>query len=370
MYKKVQRTKIRGFATLFVVANSISWFILTFIIIGNLAESYPFSKIVLVVGSYFLALVASAIIGGTLLYKKLRMKIFLLTWVLVGVAACAFYAFISTSNLQSLIASSVTLGASIGIGIPTCFFFFANQANNEGRGKAGAVTYFLIQLLSVAILVFTNGMGVEYTFLALAVWRLFGVGGILFYQPLQTPPEERSTSNFSLIKERTFALYFVSWLLFALINSIEAPVVQGFLGSSYNNYLVAATLISCFTALIGGVLCDLKGRKLVGILGFIILGVGYALLSFLSGKSYEGVGQLLYTICDGTAWGLLYVTFIFVVWGDLSEGRIREKYYLWGSMPFLASSFISILVSPFADSIGIGTAFPLASSFCLLLFCP
>ena len=214
-------------------------------------------------------------------------------------------------------------------------------------------------------------MGIEYTFLALAIWRLFGIGGVLLYQPLQTPPEERSTSSFSIIKERTFALYFVSWLLFALINSIEAPVVQGFLGSSYNNYLIAATLISCFTALIGGVLCDLKGRKLVGILGFIILGVGYAFLSFLSGDlSTKGIGQILYTICDGTAWGLLYVTFIFVVWGDLSEGRIREKYYLWGSIPFLASSFISILVQPFASIIGIGTAFPLASFFLFIAVLP
>ena len=353
------------------MANSISWFILTFIIIGNLAESYPFSKILVVVGSYFLALVASAIIGGTLLYKKLRMKIFLLTWVLAGVATCVFYAFISTSSLQGLIASSVTLGASIGLGIPNCFFFFANQTNNEGRGKAGAIIYFLIQLLSVGILVLTNGMKIECTFLVLAVWRLFGIGGVLLYQPLQTPPEERSTSSFSILKERTFVLYFVSWLLFALINSIEAPVVQGFLGTLYSNYLIAATLISCFTALIGGVLCDLKGRKLVGILGFIVLGVGYAFLSFLSGDlSTKGIGEILYTICDGTAWGLLYVTFIFVVWGDLSEGRTREKYYLWGSMPFLASSFISILVQPFASVIGISTAFPLVVFFLFIAVLP
>ena len=68
--------------------------------------------------------------------------------------------------------------------------------------------------------------------------------------------------------------------------------------------------------------------------------------------------------------GILYVTFIFVVWGDLSEGRIREKYYLWGSMPFLVSSFISILVQPFAGSISISTAFPLASFFLFIAVLP
>jgi len=366
----VQKTKLKGLAALFLVANSISWFILTFIVIGNLAESYPLSKILSVVGSYFLALVGSAIIGGTLLYKKLRMKIFLLTWVLVGVVTCLFYAFTLTSSLSSEIAASVGLGASVGIGIPTCFSFFADQTRTEGRGKTGAATYFSIQLISVIIIFLTLRAGAEGTFLVLAVWRLLGIAGILFYQPLKTPLEERETSSLSIIKERIFILYFVSWLLFALVNSIEAPVVQGFLGGSYNSYLIAATLISCFSALISGVFCDLKGRKVVGILGFVVLGLGYAFLSFLSGGATKEIGQILYTICDGTAWGILYTIFVFVIWGDQSEGRIREKYYLWGSMPFLISSFISILVYPFASNIPVSTSFPLASFFLFIAVLP
>ncbi len=364
----MQRTKIRGFGALFLVANSLSWFILTYIIIENLAESYPFSKILIVVGSYFLALVASAIIGGTLLYKKLRMKNFLLTWVLAGVATCLIYAFASTSSLQILTAASAILGASIGIGIPTCFSFFANQTTAEGRGKIGAAIFFSIQMLSAIILVFTLGVGTEYAFLILAVWRLLGIVGILFYQPLQKPPEERMISSFSIIKERIFLLYFVSWLLFALVNSIEAPVVEGFFGGAFDNYQIATTLISSFSALMGGVLCDLKGRKIVGILGLAILGIGYAFLSFFSGGATKEWGQILYTICDGTAWGILYVIFVFVLWGDQSEGKVREKFYLWGSMPFLFSSFISILVQPF--SIPSNTAFPLASFFLFIAILP
>jgi ABC-type transport system involved in cytochrome bd biosynthesis fused ATPase/permease subunit len=73
---------------------------------------------------------------------------------------------------------------------------------------------------------------------------------------------------------------------------------------------------------------------------------------------------------DGAAWGILYVTFIFVVWGDLSEGNNREKYYLLGGMPFLFSGLIEILVQPFAGTIPITAAFTLASFFLFIAILP
>lgn len=368
----MRKTKNRGFAALFLLINSLSWLTLTLLIIASLVEHSSFSKILSVAGSYFLGLIASAIIGGTLLYRKLRTRALLLSWVLAGAATCLFYAFASSSSLPSLIiASSMLLGASVGVGIPTCFFFFATQTKTESRGRIGAVVFFAIQLLSALILFLTDGMGAESVFLVLAVWRLLGVAGVLFYEPLQTAPKEGITSSLSILKDRTFILYFLAWLLFTLVNFIEEPVLESFFGNAqFSNYVVATTLISSGSAFIGGVLCDLKGRKITGILGFVILGIGYAFLSFLSGGITKGIGQILYTACDGTAWGILYVTFVFVVWGDQSEGKIREKYYLWGSMPFLISGFIEILVQPFAGSIPISTSFPLASFFLFIAVIP
>ena len=306
-----------------------------------------------------------------MLYRKLRMRVFLLSWILAGVAACLLYAFTSASSLPSLIVASSVLGASIGVGIPTCFFFFATQTKTESRGRIGAIVFFVIQLLSALILLLINKMGTESEFLVLALWRLLGTAGVLFYESPQSVTKERITSSLSIIKDRTFILYFLAWLMFTLVNFIEEPVLQSFFGSAnFGNYVIATTLISSFTAFIGGALCDLKGRKITGILGFVILGIGYAFLSFLSTGITKEIGQILYTACDGTAWGILYVTFVFVVWGDQSEGKTREKYYLWGSMPFLISGFIEMLVMPFAGSIPISTSFPLASFFLFIAVIP
>ncbi len=58
------------------------------------------------------------------------------------------------------------------------------------------------------------------------------------------------------------------------------------------------------------------------------------------------------------------------MWGDLSEGKNREKYYLVGSMPFLFSGMIEMLIQPIAKDIAIGTAFSLASFFLFLAIVP
>ena len=106
-------------------------------------------------------------------------------------------------------------------------------------------------------------------------------------------------------------------------------------------------------------------------MGFVLLGIGYAFLSLLP----DVVGKLpavyLFTIFDGLAWGLLYVNFIFVVWGDLSQVDNREKYYFLGGLPFLFSGLIQVSVGPFvATGIPIGTSFSLASFFLLIATLP
>jgi MFS family permease len=367
------KEKIRGFPILFLVANSLSWFTMTLFVIEGLLGSATIYDILMVAGAYFAALITSAFVGATLLYKNFRQRTFLLSWILFGVAACGLYAFTPTSSLPSTITASLILGASIGVGIPTCFAFFADQTKTENRGRAGATMFFVIQLSAAAILFSTDGMGIGYIFALLAVWRLLGAAPLFFYKPSQKLPEKSLTLSFSIIRERRFILFFLPWFLFTLVNFIEAPILEGFFGSVlFNDYFVAVTLLSSFSAFVGGAICDLKGRKIAGILGFVLLGMGYAFLSFFSTGSTRGLSQILYVVCDGLAWGILYVTFVFVIWGDLSEEKTREKYYLLGSMPFLLSGFIELLVQPFAESSGIPitTTFSLATFFLFLAILP
>jgi MFS family permease len=369
---KMSKPKPYSIPSLFLVANSISWFSLTInIILQQFTTATSFDKVLIISGSYFGSLIFSAIIGATLLVERLKGKTFIIVWVLIGaLSSLLFSLLISGANLLTMILLSLFLGFSAGLGIPNCLSLFANQAKIEKRGRLGALMFFAIQIFTALIILPLNGAGTDYQFLILSGWRLVGIVSIFFYKTSEVV-EKRKTSLTSIIRERTFILYFLPWFLFTLVNFIEAPIFEAYVGPQvFSDYTLATFVISSLSAFVGGFLCDFKGRKVTAIVGFVFLGLGYAFLSFLSEGLGRQVAQLLFVSCDGIAWGMLYVTFIFVVWGDLSEGNNREKYYLLGGIPFLFSGIIQALVQPFAKFIPINASFSLASFFLFVAILP
>ena len=214
-------------------------------------------------------------------------------------------------------------------------------------GRIGAVLFFIIQIMTAVILFPLDGLELENKFLFFSIWRILGLVGIIFLINNTSSVQEKKTSLFKILKDRTFILYFLPWFMFTLINFIQTPIVENHMGQDiYNNYVLVTFIISSFSAIGAGFLCDFKGRKVTGIMGFVLLGVGYAFLSFLADPAVKLIGITLFTIFDGLAWGFLYVNFIFVVWGDLSEVSNRAKYYFLGGMPFLLSGLIQVLIEP------------------------
>ena len=77
-----------SFPSLFLLINSIVWFSLSWFVIQNYVSNTSYDNILLVSSSYFGALLLSAVVGATLLRKKLLGKIGLLSWVSFGVVIC------------------------------------------------------------------------------------------------------------------------------------------------------------------------------------------------------------------------------------------------------------------------------------------
>jgi hypothetical protein len=367
------KAKLKAILPLFLVANSLSWFTLTMVTIMDISGSTAYDRIFAISGSYFAALLFSALVGATLLAQKMKQRSFVSIWTLSGVITCLLFYFQASTNAPLFILGilSLILGGSVGLGIPMCLSLFANQTKNERMGRIGAGIFFIIQILTAAFLFLLDGMDTEIKFLFFSIWRILGLIGIIYLSEIKTDVQEKKTPLSKILKDRTFILYFLPWFMFTLINFVQTPIVEGYMGPAfYSNYLVAALIITSFTAIGAGFLCDYKGRKLAGIVGFILLGLGYAFLSFL-GNNYKLLAVNLFTVFDGLAWGFLYVTFIFVVWGDLSEKNNREKYYLLGGLPYLLSGLIQVLVKPLVESItDITIIFSFASFFLFIATLP
>jgi MFS family permease len=375
--------KLKAFLPLFVVANSISWFLLTMVTIMQLPNDSSFrdptGTFYVFSVPYFVALLFAALIGATLLAQKLKEKLFLTLWIIWGVLSSflTYFFLVPQTNWIILGVISFILGGSVGLGIPVCLSMFSNQTKNEQLGRIGAALFFVIQIMTAIILFSIGESSIDYKFLIFSIWRILGLIGIFFLIEIKNNDKERKLSLLKILRDRTFILYFLPWFMFTLINFMLTPLVKGYMGfidsNYYSNYELTTFVITSFTAIVAGFLCDFKGRKATGIIGFVLLGIGYTFLSLIPQIS-AGSGMIaivLFTVFDGLAWGFLYVNFVFVVWGDLSEKSNREKYYFLGGMPFLFSGLIRALAQYLnVQTLEISTAFSLASFFLFIATVP
>jgi MFS family permease len=217
----------------------------------------------------------------------------------------------------------------------------------------------------VAALVFLGG-GIEIAVLTL--WRLAGL--ILFLATYKTKNinEGITAPSYSeILSQRDFGLYFLPWIMFCLINYIEAPLLAHLFGNLYNLMEFVEVALAGVFALMGGIIADHSGRKRVVIIGFIVLGMGYAILSLTSGMEAAGY---VYSFLDSVAWGMFASVFFMALWGDLGRNSTKEKYYTLGGLPYLLAIFLSELVNSYVGMLSVSTAFSLASFFLFLAVVP
>ena len=126
-------------------------------------------------------------------------------------------------------------------------------------------------------------------------------------------------------------------------------------------------LIVSFFALIAGQLSDWIGRKRMVLYGFVALGIAYAIIGIAPGTLFS---WYFFITIESISWGIFFVTFILVLWGDLSRSGTREKYYAIGAAPFFLSDIVRLLSAPFITLIPMTSAFSLASIFLFLAVLP
>lgn len=364
-----KRIPLRKFAAaLFLVSNSIVWYILTNYF---LAKALPLTQneSLLVLGTYYAGIAVAAVVG-TMVFPRSRVK-WLSLWMLFGAVMTALLSVSLGSNVSIDLSVSLVFGISTGVGLPSCLAYFGDATSVENRGTYGGITWATIGLFVLVLLALTRNLATAQSLEALVIWRLLGF--IAFYpvskKVLQTSSPTRIQSYKSILDRRDMILYLLPWVLFSLVNFIEAPILQKSFGNAAADLssLVEVAISGVF-ALVGGFLADTVGRKRVAIMGFILLGLEYAFLSIFSAT--QGT-LVVYTLFDGVAWGMFAAVFFMTMWGDLAQDNQKERYYLLGGLPYLLASFLSALVKPFIGvNFQTSAAFSLASFFLFLAMLP
>jgi MFS family permease len=359
------------FAAFIIIVNTFSWYFpLYFFFEDIVGKSHAGSSILfLTLTIHYVGAIGSAVVGTALVNTFLRQHTFLRLWMFVGVISSAMLIVLDAYNVSYLLSVSFLLGISLGLGFPSGLAYFGNCTHEENRGRLGGITFSASSLGMLIIGTLTNVFTFAIGALFFTFWR--GLGLVLFYLVGSKQEYKRSMTNVSyksILLDRYFVLYLVPWIMFCLVNFLELPIVASFIGEDLALLILVAEYgFGGFSAFIGGRYADSVGRKRIIIFGFIVLGIGYAVLGLFSALT---LSWYLYIILDGIAWGIFILMFYLVIWADLAGNKAKEKYYLIGVLPFIVSGYIQVLFAPYAKSIPIYVAFSLASFFLFLAVLP
>jgi len=360
-------------SVLIIVVNAFSWYFPLYIFFGNVLRDFQMGSTFLAVafGVQFAGAVGFAIIGTTLVKRFLSRDSLLAIWIFIGIIASLLMVTLETFSMECVLLVSFLLGTSLGFGFPSCLAYFGDNTNVENRGLLGGITFFASGLSILIVgLTLTFITSILVAALILAAWR--GIGLISFLLAKRKHDHQKETaieiSYKSVLQDRSFLLYMLPWTMFCLINFLEVPIVFDFFGDEISAYMPIVEFgIGGFVALIGGWFADSVGRKRIIIIGFISLGIGFAVLGLFKDII---LFWYLHIILDGVAWGIFLLMFYLVIWSELAGKRTKEKYYLFGVLPFLIASYIQILFTPFAKEVPVSAAFSLASFFLFIAVLP
>lgn len=359
----VKREQFTAFALLF---NTISWFFIGRLIVIKIGDAFSDTNLLQL--AYPATIIVSAIVASVFLLRIRRTRL-LYGWLLLGVFASLFLAVPIGSSLGLAMILAGLLGISVGIGTPICFSYFAESTSVENRGKFGGIILLAtISTVPFAVLAIPT-IDLTVSSILLAAWRAWSLPLVLFTTKKETlprPAEANAPSFAKVLRNRAFYLYFVAWLMFTLVDSFESVVLSAPIETLGFYVRILEPIVTGLSAIMAGVVSDWVGRKRVLIFGFVSLGIAYATVGLFS---QVWISWLFFSIIDGIALGLLWVIFVIVLWGDLSE-KGSERFYAIGETPFFLTYILSIILTPYVVSIQITSSFSLAAFFLFVAVIP
>ena len=354
-----------------IIANAFVWYIYASAVVRDIVDKTAFTyneKLVFYI-TLFLSAVISISVGASLASKLMRRKRFLLAWTLIGVFSSLAIAMLENATTVNVAFILCLIGVSFGLGLPACMANFASMTKEENRAQFGSIIIISMFLGMFSFRVIMPA-SLSLDMLVLAFWRLLGLVSIpLLGNLLENRERKQGPSIVSLFRDRSVLLYFIPWTMFSVINYLGWPINSKIHGEDFVYFsILINTIIAGIFALVAGILADNIGRKRTLVSGFIIFGVGYAILGI---NPFNIYAWYFYTLVDGIAWGIIYVIFWFTIWGDLAREKSSEKYYAIGILPYALSGFLRTTLGPYiASAISEYAIFSFASFFLFLAVVP
>ena len=353
-----------------LVATAFVWYLIAYDALKVLLPDTSESVNLMIFGVNALAIAICGLLGTIFVDRVKNRRLFLYLWIAGGIPLSLIPFGLSNTSITDIGIISILFGAYFGLGMPTAMGYHSSFTKVEGRAKIGGLTFLII----ASTFAITNIVALESLPEMCLILAATKIIGLLFFHfmPIKEEPhrEEVKVKFTKIISNKTFLLYFIPWGMFALINFATLPIERSMYPTEYYTSLVVLeNIVTALVAVITGFVADKWGRKRLIIIGFVMLGIGYATIGLTSSWNLL-FGSIVYTFTDGVAWGIFYVLFLFTLWGDLAQNGKSDKFYFLGALPYVSSFFIQLLFTPSLDKIDVQYVFSFASLFLFVAVLP
>ena len=235
-------------------------------------------------------------------------------------------------------------GGAYGLGFPLIHSLIIDNTPIEERCRLlGFIVFISIIVFLTSFIVSTLfSFTLTQFFILILLLQLSSILSLNYVDLLNFYKPKKSHHFFETISSQKFLLYFIPWLMFSFSNSAAILVVSA---TIHSEMILALTqiikfLVSSIFLIISGILADKYGRKLPLLIGFVMLGLTFALYPFLQNP----IIYLFATMISGIAWSSILVSYLFVILGDLSPEGSRDKYYALGVISSLFFEFFALFI--------------------------
>jgi MFS family permease len=365
-------------ANILLVASAFIWYYIAFFALKTLlSKSASPSETLLIFGINTGAIVLSGLIGSFVVDKFKKRSFFLYVWLSIGIVISVVPLGLNVANIIDLTIVSLIFGLYFGIGMPATMGYHSSFTCIEDRAKLGGLAFLIINA-TFAIVSFLIIDSLLMTCVILASIQILALVIFHFTHVTEESNKEVDKIKFrSIISNKSFILYFFPWLMITLINYMTIPILRATTNAANITFLSPIeNIIIALVAVISGFVADKYGRKRLLIIGFVMLGIGYAAIGFASSPEVSAIqenlifGSIIYYVADGIAWGIFYVLFLFTIWGDLAQNRNSDKLFFLGALPFVSSYIMQLLFSPYLSKIDLTLVFTFISVFLFLAVLP
>jgi hypothetical protein len=236
------------------------------------------------------------------------------------------------------------IGIFFSLGILGFLTFLWDITVPEERGRISGFVGFIALPLNFIV---TYLLAPNLDFLGTIMLGVIINSGILLIallRPEKTMLTAKKNERKGYFEKRTVLLYLIPWIIFSLVNVTLAKTTSVFVeqqvASSFYLFLLGLQFVGVVLGcIIGGTVADFFGRRYSLAFSLSSYGISAALIGIFASNEV----LLLVYLLNGLSWGILFILYTFVVWGDLANKFNCPKMYSLGLTTYYLTIGIGLL---------------------------